>query len=98
MSHVVEFLQRLCVDESNGAVRRMLKICAEFERISKIVLDKSDRDSSSRRKRKPQEADPKQSNPAMHTPRMPVATPNTMMRSGSIASAFSPAANMVCTP
>jgi hypothetical protein len=52
MNHVVDFLSMLCTDENNTAVRRMRDICSEFERISKVVLDKSDRDSHSRRKRK----------------------------------------------
>src|ERR1700760_3966503 len=63
MNHVVQFLTMLCTDESNGAVRRMLSICSEFERISKVVLDKSDGDSSSRRKRKPQDESKQHSPP-----------------------------------
>src|ERR1700759_4779441 len=68
MTHVVQFLTALCTDESNGAVRRMLNICSEFERISRVVLDKSDRDSTTRRKRKTQD-DNKQGSPPVHTPR-----------------------------
>jgi len=52
MNHVVNFLSMLCTDENNTAVRRMRDICGEFERISRVVLDKSERESSSRRKRK----------------------------------------------
>ena len=33
----------------------MLGVCSEFERIAKVVLDKSEKDTSSRRKRKTQE-------------------------------------------
>src|ERR1700760_348138 len=71
MNHVVTFLSMLAADESNSAVRRMLNICSEFERISQIVLDKSDRESSSRRKRKQQDPDSKQTSPIpMVTPHM----------------------------
>ena len=53
MNLVVNFLSMLVSDEENGSVRRMLGICAEFERIAKVVLDKTEKDSHSRRKRKP---------------------------------------------
>lgn len=42
----------LVSDESNGSVKRMLSVCSEFERIAKVVLDKAERESHSRRKRK----------------------------------------------
>jgi len=54
MNLVVSFLGLLCTGEENGSVRRMLSVCAEFERIVKIVLDKADKENSSRRKRKQQ--------------------------------------------
>jgi hypothetical protein len=52
MNHVVTFLSVLCADDENSSVRRMLSVCAEFERIAKIVLDKTDKENHSRRKRK----------------------------------------------
>jgi hypothetical protein len=52
MNLVVGFLSLLSTDEENGSVRRMLNVCAEFERIAKVVLDSADREISSRRKRK----------------------------------------------
>ena len=55
MSSVVSFLTMLerDVSEANGNVRRMLSVCAEFERIAKVVLDKAERDMrSGRGKRK----------------------------------------------
>jgi len=55
MNLVVGFLSMLGVEEENGGVKRMLGVCAEFERIAKVVLDKSDRESSSRKKRKSHE-------------------------------------------
>lgn len=52
MKLVVSFLSMLSNDASNSSVKRMLSICAEFERIATSVLDKADRDHASRRKRK----------------------------------------------
>lgn len=51
MSSVVSFLTMLerDVTESNGNVRRMLSVCAEFERIAKVVLDKAELDMRSGR-------------------------------------------------
>ena len=40
------------VQESNSQVRRMLSVCAEFERIAKVVLDKAERDVRGRGKKK----------------------------------------------
>jgi hypothetical protein len=52
MNLVVNFLSNLVSDESNGSVKRMLCICSEFERMAKVVLDKAEKESHSRRKRK----------------------------------------------
>jgi hypothetical protein len=52
MKLVVNFLSMLQNDQGNGSVKRMLSVCAEFERIATIVLDKTDREHASRRKRK----------------------------------------------
>ncbi|KAJ5340505.1 transcriptional regulator family: Fungal Specific TF [Penicillium brevicompactum] len=52
MSVVVNFLSTLVSDESNGSIKRMLGLCGEFERIAKVVLDKSEKESHSRKKRK----------------------------------------------
>ncbi|KAF2476838.1 uncharacterized protein BDR25DRAFT_208729 [Lindgomyces ingoldianus] len=52
MNLVVNFLSMLSNDQANSSVKRMLSVCAEFERIAKIVLDKADRENASRRKRK----------------------------------------------
>lgn len=71
MNHVVNFLSLLATDEENGSVKRMLNVCSEFERIAKVVLDKAERESHSRRKRKTAEekaaaeADNTQQTPAM---------------------------------
>lgn len=52
MSSVVQFLDMLASDESNGHVQRMLAVCAEFERISRIALDKAEAEMKGRGKRR----------------------------------------------
>ena len=54
MSSVVAFLTMLERDitEAGGNVRRMLSVCAEFERIAKVALDKAEREIRGRGKRK----------------------------------------------
>ncbi|PGH15092.1 hypothetical protein AJ79_02618 [Helicocarpus griseus UAMH5409] len=52
MGLVVNFLSMLVADESNGSVRRMLGVCSEFERIAKVVLDRAEKESQSKRKRR----------------------------------------------
>lgn len=39
-------------DEPNWSVKRMLSVCAEFERIAKVVVDKAEKEALSKRKRK----------------------------------------------
>ncbi|CAI7584474.1 unnamed protein product [Penicillium pancosmium] len=62
MNVVVNFLSTLVSDESNGSIKRMLGLCGEFERIAKVVLDKAERESHARKKRKtaPDETDQSQ--------------------------------------
>lgn len=52
MNQVVSFLSILSTDDENNGVKRMLGVCSEFERIAKVVLDKAEKESHSRRKRK----------------------------------------------
>lgn len=52
MNVVVNFLSTLVSDESNGSIKRMLSLCGEFERIAKMVIDKAEKESHSRKKRK----------------------------------------------
>ncbi|KAL4781495.1 fungal-specific transcription factor domain-containing protein [Aspergillus varians] len=59
MNVVVNFLSTLVSDESNGSIKRMLGVCGEFERIAQVVLDKAERDSSSKKKRKAPPEDPR---------------------------------------
>lgn len=52
MNLVVTFLSMLAAEDENASVQRMLGVCSEFERIARVVLDKADKDASTRRKRK----------------------------------------------
>ncbi|KAF4555657.1 Fungal specific transcription factor domain-containing protein 37 [Elsinoe fawcettii] len=90
MSSVVEFLTMLAAEESHGHVRRMLSICIEFERISKMALEKAEREIRGRNKRghkEDQEATQKpiveQQIEAQAAYRKPIATP--ALRAASIS-------------
>ncbi|KAF4966931.1 hypothetical protein FSARC_5446 [Fusarium sarcochroum] len=61
MNIVVTFLSMLGQEAEQGGVHRMLGICAEFERIAKAVIEKAEKEQSSRRKRKNQDATSKPS-------------------------------------
>lgn len=52
LSMVVTFLSALGQEVETGGVHRMLGICSEFERISKVMIDKAERENVGRRKRK----------------------------------------------
>jgi len=52
MNVVVTFLSMLGHEAETGGVHRMLGVCSEFERIAKVVIDKVEKEHSSRRKRK----------------------------------------------
>lgn len=85
MGLVVQFLSMLGSEEENGGVKRMLGVCTEFERIAKAVLDKAEKDSSSRRKRK---------SDGDHLGKTKAAPPQPMSHPGqtpNIADVFSPA-------
>ncbi|KAL2868653.1 transcription factor atrR [Aspergillus lucknowensis] len=63
MNVVVNFLSTLVSDESNGSIKRMLGVCGEFERIAQVVLDKAERESHSKKKRKAPSEDSKHAPP-----------------------------------
>jgi len=99
----VNFLSMLGSEEENGGVKRMLGVCSEFERIAKVVLDKSEKETSSRRKRKSHDDQTKSSHvskagqphtPMMNNARKPsvpgVFSPNMMGNSLNSHAAFSP--------
>ncbi|OBT44738.1 hypothetical protein VE00_05331, partial [Pseudogymnoascus sp. WSF 3629] len=73
MNLVVNFLSMLAGEDENTGVKRMLGVCAEFERIARVVLDKADRDTTTRRKRK--ELD--EVLPSLSVSRPPIVRPAT---------------------
>ncbi|PYI07288.1 fungal-specific transcription factor domain protein [Aspergillus sclerotiicarbonarius CBS 121057] len=79
MNVVVNFLSTLVSDESNGSVKRMLALCGEFERIAQVVLDKAERDSQSKKKRKAAPDEPRnvqrRTSEDNHSPTTPAAKP-----------------------
>ena len=52
MNQVVNFLSLLAVTEEQGGVKRMLGVCAEFERIARVVLERAEKEAHSGRKRR----------------------------------------------
>ncbi|KAI5921372.1 fungal-specific transcription factor domain-containing protein [Camillea tinctor] len=66
MNLVVTFLSTLGQEAETGGVHRMLSVCSEFERIAKRVIDKAEKDSSSRRKRKGPELAKQNNNNSNH--------------------------------
>ncbi|OOQ83053.1 fungal specific transcription factor domain protein [Penicillium brasilianum] len=82
MNVVVNFLSTLVSDESNGSIKRMLGLCGEFERIAKVVLDKAEKESHARKKRKaaPDDSAAQESNkqnPQMSPSAKPAKAPQT---------------------
>lgn len=56
MNMVVTFLSALGQEVETGGVHRMLGICSEFERISKVMIERAEKENAGRRKRKNAEA------------------------------------------
>ncbi|KAK4168980.1 6c6d08f8-8b27-48d1-a5e9-ee3a8a61eadc [Cladorrhinum sp. PSN259] len=74
MNVVVNFLSMLGVEAETGGVHRMLGVCSEFERIAKVVIDKTEKDHASRKKRK--NYDPVTNKPTTATGDSPSFNPN----------------------
>lgn len=72
MNLVVSFLSMLGTEEENGGVKRTLGVCSEFERIAKVVLDKAEKETSSRRKRKSHDGSARSSHPRASQPQTPM--------------------------
>ncbi|MCJ1351462.1 MAG: hypothetical protein MMC33_001446 [Icmadophila ericetorum] len=112
MNQVVQFLELLAVDEETGGVKRMLNVCSEFERIAKVVLDKADKESHSRRKRKNNKEDPEadksilpEKRPLPRTPESVASTlpktPNFLsadFNGGEIGASFNPSVHTFSSP
>ena len=69
MNQVVNFLSLLAVTEEQSGIKRMLGVCAEFERIARVVLEKGDKESRSRRKRRSSKINDDE--PAQNTQQVP---------------------------
>lgn len=52
MDLVVNFLSRISLDESTGSIKRVFKCCSGFQRIAKMTLLKTEKEMSTRQKRK----------------------------------------------
>lgn len=83
MNLVVNFLSMLGQEAETGGVHRMLGVCSEFERIARKVIEKAEKEQSTRRKRKgpdsstkPAAASTTTPSAYSHTPR-PTATPTS---------------------
>ncbi|KAG8665750.1 hypothetical protein FPOAC2_10832 [Fusarium poae] len=83
MNIVVTFLSMLGQEAEQGGVHRMLGICAEFERIAKAVIDKAEKEQSSRRKRKNQDSTNK---PSAGAPASRQNATKESVRSASVSS------------
>ncbi|KAJ5703428.1 transcriptional regulator family: Fungal Specific TF [Penicillium malachiteum] len=89
MGVVVNFLSTLVSDESNSSIKRMLSLCGEFERIAKVVLDKAEKESHSRKKRKnaPDDSGPSQRE---EQDAQPAPSPTTNFEAPPASTPFSP--------
>jgi hypothetical protein len=98
MNLVVNFLSMLVTDESNGSVRRMLSVCAEFERIARVVLDKAEKEALSKRKRKVTVSEGSNiNNHGIDTPNRSDTTAFNPEKPTDISSPFSPIAQQQST-
>lgn len=86
MNVVVNFLSTLVSDESNGSIKRMLGLCGEFERIAKVVLDKAEKESHARKKRKTAPEDSEEANEGQQA----FPQPSTQTQAPPTSGPFSP--------
>lgn len=77
MGLVVTFLSMLGQEAEQGGVHRMLGVCSEFVRIAKLVIERAEKEQTSRRKRKNGESKPSKSNSSkksLDTSEVPIPT------------------------
>ncbi|KFY53291.1 hypothetical protein V497_08382, partial [Pseudogymnoascus sp. VKM F-4516 (FW-969)] len=84
MNLVVNFLSMLAGEDENTGVKRMLGVCSEFERIARVVLDKADKDTTTRRKRK----ELNEVLPSLSVSRPPIQRPATSTSNGQTPPQF----------
>ena len=75
MNLVVNFLSMLGQEAETGGVHRMLGVCSEFERIARKVIEKAEKEQSTRRKRKGPDSSAKPAVASTTTPSAPSHTP-----------------------
>lgn len=96
MNQVVGFLSLLSSDEETGGVKRMLGVCSEFERLAKVALDKADKESHLRRKRKPKESEDPRPLVAQQIPeKRPLSQSPDVLSAAPPPNIFSPAFNLL---
>lgn len=88
LNMVVTFLSALGQEIETGGVHRTIGICSEFERISKVMIEKAEKENAGRRKRK--NAESSQANkPTTNTNANPIRRASTSNQ-GSSSSAQTP--------
>lgn len=102
MNVVVTFLSTLGQDAETGGVHRMLGVCSEFERVARSVIDKAEKEQSSKRKRKNQDGsglkavdipDPLAQTPRTQTVTTPTGTGQNGVNDGHLSPKFNGEAN-----
>lgn len=92
MNMVVTFLSALGQEVETGGVHRMLGICSEFERISKVMIERAEKENAGRRKRKNAEAHAsKSSNPSTNAHTNAARSPHPASTHGGATGASSTA-------
>ena len=77
MNLVVNFLSMLGQEAETGGVHRMLGVCSEFERVARKVIEKAEKEQSTRRKRKGPDTTTKSVAASMTTPSTQSQTPRS---------------------
>lgn len=88
LNMVVTFLSALGQEIETGGVHRTIGICSEFERISKVMIEKAEKENAGRRKRKNAESS-QASKPASTANANPIRRASTSNQ-GSSSSAHTP--------
>jgi hypothetical protein len=83
MNVVVNFLSMLGHEAETGGVHRMLGVCSEFERIAKVVIDKTEKEHSARKKRKSHE--PSSTTKSSSTSDKPSSNPDSRSASSFVS-------------
>ena len=96
MNQVVNFLSLLAVTEEQGGVKRMLGVCAEFERIARVVLERAEKEAHSGRKRRSSKINEPNNN--VNTPATPQQVPQKRGAPPTPQSNHAPTPQNIFTP